>query len=328
MSSIEDARRAMRLTHELLDDLSALESHLSSFRGGPQEFAAVLHAWQASAASAKTDPAYFARLLSLDPRVLVRAPPRLAQAVTYAARPIAALFDWLVESRETTNYTYDLSALNLDQLAWFVAVVAGIEYPGARRYVDEIVSDAALKQHIAAVTGSTDGVLISDTVARYGRRIGWYAFVRATKPKVVVETGVDKGLGSCVLAAAILRNRAEGSEGRFWGLDINPKAGQLLQGPYREPTTLLYGDSIAVLGGFDQPIDLFIHDSDHRAEHERAELLAVKDKMVPGGLLLSDNAHITSELSGFAQRSGRRFLFFREQPERHFYPGAGIGAAF
>ena len=39
----------------------------------------------------------------------------------------------------------------------------------------------------------------------YGRRLGWYALVRALKPRTVVETGADKGLGSCVLAALRLR---------------------------------------------------------------------------------------------------------------------------
>jgi hypothetical protein len=323
-----DPRRSLRLANELVDDLSAFEKRLASFSGGLAEFEAIVRSWRASAVSAKTDPAYVERLAALDPRVLARAPQRLTDALAYAARPITALLDWVVESRETTNYTYELTSLNIDQLAWFVAVVVGIDYAPARGYVDELLGDEALAQHIAGITGSTERALISDSVARYSRRIGWYAFVRATKPKVVIETGVDKGLGTCVLAAALLKNRSEGNEGRLWGLDIVSGAGELLQGSYRDVTTLVYGNSIDVLRAFDRSIDLFIHDSDHRAEHERAELEAVKEKMSPNGLLLSDNAHVTSELSDFAKRTSRRFSFFREQPERHFYPGAGIGAAF
>ncbi len=38
---------------------------------------------------------------------------------------------------------------------------------------------------------------------------------------------MDKGLGSVVLAAALLRNAAEGHPGRLTSLDINPEAGYL-----------------------------------------------------------------------------------------------------
>jgi hypothetical protein len=36
-----------------------------------------------------------------------------------------------------------------------------------------------------------------------GRRIGWYAFARATKPKLVVETGVHQGIGAVTLIRAL-----------------------------------------------------------------------------------------------------------------------------
>jgi hypothetical protein len=74
-------------------------------------------------------------------------------------------------------------------------------------------------------------------------------------------------------------------------------------------------------------VDLFIHDSDHTAEHEGREFAAIEDRLAPGGLVLSDNAHATDELAKFAERTGRRFLFFDERPDGHWYTGAGIGAA-
>lgn len=60
--------------------------------------------------------------------------------------------------------------------------------------------------------------------------------MRATKPAVVVETGVDKGLGSCLLSAALTRNSEDEHPGYFYGTDINPKVGYLLQA---EPLTSL-----------------------------------------------------------------------------------------
>ena len=54
------------------------------------------------------------------------------------------------------------------------------------------------------------------------------------KPKVVVETGVDHGIGSCILCAALLRNTKEGEGGRYYGTEIRTEAGRLLSGIYAE----------------------------------------------------------------------------------------------
>jgi len=37
---------------------------------------------------------------------------------------------------------------------------------------------------------------------------------------------------------------------------------------------------------------------------------------------------LTSALFEFSMATRRKFLFFAEKPADHFYPGAGVGAAF
>ena len=75
-------------------------------------------------------------------------------------------------------------------------------------------------------------------------------------------------------------------------------------------------------------IDLFINDSDHSAEYEAIEYQTVAPRLEKGVVLLGDNAHATDALHRFAVSTGRRFQFFKEEPARHWYPGAGIGFAF
>ena len=75
-----------------------------------------------------------------------------------------------------------------------------------------------------------------------------------------METSVDKGLGACVLTAALIRNSKEGYPGRYYGTEINPEAGYLLQEEYAEFGEILWGDSIESLKKFDKKIDMFIHD--------------------------------------------------------------------
>jgi hypothetical protein len=243
-------------------------------------------------------------------------------------RAVLGLGRWLVTSREDTNYTYDLDPLYEQYLAAFVAVVAGCPTAEVLGYFRELHEDAALRRHVRAVTEAHPEGAFADAEARYGRRLGWYALVRATKPRVVVETGVDKGLGSVVLCAALLRNRAEGAPGAYYGTDINPQAGYLLQGPYAETGRILYGDSLASLEALEGPVDLLINDSDHSADYEGREYAVVAPKLSERAVVLGDNAHVTDELYRFARRTGRHFLFFHEQPYKHWYPGGGIGAAF
>jgi predicted O-methyltransferase YrrM len=132
-----------------------------------------------------------------------------------------------------------------------------------------------------------------------------------------------------VLAAALLRNAAEGHPGRVSALDINPEAGYLVAAePWSAVVDLVIGDSVASLGALATPVDLFLHDSDHSVVHERAELAAVEPRLAPGALLLTDNVTSTDVLASYAERTGRRFLAFTERPARHWFPGDGIGAAW
>jgi predicted O-methyltransferase YrrM len=235
---------------------------------------------------------------------------------------------WLFHSSETTNLTYDISPLSKRQLAATLSHVTGEPVDRIYSYFAELEDDALLRAHVRDLTRMSAHRVVADTVARYGRRIGWYALVRALKPRVVVETGVDKGLGACVIAAALKRNDGEGFRGRYFGTDVNPDAGYLLRGAYEEYGEILYGDSVEQLKELDLEIDMFINDSDHSADYEAAEYRAIKQKLSPKAILLGDNAHVTDKLLEFAGDTGRDFLFFAEKPAGHWYPGAGIGIAF
>jgi predicted O-methyltransferase YrrM len=256
-------------------------------------------------------------------------PKRLARVARHDAQVFGDSARWLFTSREHHNYTYDLTRLSREHLAWFVSVVCEAPVGRIREYFEELESDRDLRAHIETSTAQAARRGLADRKVRYARRIGWYAIVRAVKPAHVVETGVDKGLGTCVLAAALLRNRAEGHPGRVTSLDINPEAGYLVQEePWSEVVDLVIGDSVGSIGALGRRVDVFLHDSDHSVEHERREFEAVGPKLAERALLLTDNVTKTDVLARYAERTGRRFLAYREQPVRHWFPGDGIGAAW
>jgi len=250
-------------------------------------------------------------------------PSRASVAVGASGRTAASTTKWLFGSNENTNYTYNLTPINREHLAWFVANMARIDVATARGYLAEILDDSALSAHVVDATRASPQRWLADSGVRFGRRIGWYALIRAMKPQHVVETGTDKGLGSVVIAAALIRNGA----GRLTTIDNNPVSGYLITGQYAAVTDRIIDDSLAALAALDQ-VDFFLHDSDHSAEHERRELEAIAPALAERALVLSDNAHSTPELARWAELTGRRFTFFDERPLKHWYHGGGIGVAY
>lgn len=255
-------------------------------------------------------------------------PWRLGLALRTTLKPVLQGVAWTFTSREHYNYTYDLQPINVEYLTAFLAVITGKDQPTIAGFIQEIAEDNQLKEHVARLTRASPERHVADTTVRFGRRMGWYALVRATRPRVVVETGVDKGLGSCVLAAALRRNAAEGFPGRLIGIDINPRAGYLLQPPYDQFGKLVCGDSLATLRALTEEVDLFIHDSDHTPEFESQEYEAVTPRLSARALVVSDNADHTDRLLAWTRQTGRQFLFFGEKPQGHWWPGEGIGVAF
>lgn len=256
-------------------------------------------------------------------------PKRFMRVARHDARVLGVSAKWLLTSREHHNYTYDLTKLSREHLAWFVSVTCDVPVGQVRTYLAEIEQDDTLRRHIEQATVAADRRGLADRRVRYARRIGWYAIVRAIRPKHIVETGVDKGLGTCVLASALLRNAADGDPGRVTSLDINPEAGYLAKSePWASVVDIVIGDSLASIKQLDRPVDLFLHDSDHHTKHERREFSTVEPKLASGARLLTDNVTMTNVLAEHAEKTGRRFLAYRETPDRHWYPGDGIGIAW
>ena len=249
-------------------------------------------------------------------------------AIPYFFNPLLYLFKWLFRSRETTNFTYDLEDSNKRYLASLIADVTGVEFSVVLNYIKELEEDTALRNHINDTTAKSSYAFMADRQMYFGRRAGWYALVRIVKPQVIIETGVDKGLGSCVLAAALRKNKEEGSKGRYYGTDINPDAGYLLSGEYADFGKILYGDSITSLKLLDETVDLFINDSDHSSDYEAEEYKVIASKLSDKAILLGDNSDSTDKLLEFSLQANRHFVYFQEKPLHHWFPGAGIGISF
>jgi len=137
----------------------------------------------------------------------------------------------------------------------------------------------------------------------------------------VVETGTEKGFGSAVIAAALIKN----GSGHLVTIDVEPSAGGLLVGTTDDVVTQVTTDSVAYLQGIGDPIDLLILDSDHSEKHEQAELDTATPHLSPNAIVISDNCHVTDVLANWSRSRDRRFLYCHERPEGHWYSGVGTG---
>lgn len=260
-------------------------------------------------------------------RYLARAFVRFRFALMSSLLPaVLASIRWLWASRETTNFTYDLEAANERFLAANIAFVTGKTIAEIESLFNELDEDAEiLSAYKSALTGSSQG-FIADSEMRVARRKAWYALARVLKPRLVVEAGVDKGLGSLVLCAALRRNTAQGYPGRYLGTDLKPGAGWMLVDDYRAYGEILYGDSIESLRTLPAPIDMFIADSCHDPDYERNEYLAVQAKLGERFVVISDQG--TTVLLELAEQNDWHFFAFRERATDTIAEGTDFGVAF
>ena len=253
--------------------------------------------------------------------------PQVRVLRTYRVSPLRTpglYLRYALCDRELTNFTYDID--NLDELATFVATALGRPTSEIETYLLEVADD---NRFLADLSDRLKQRRDRNPRPLFGRRLGWYALVRATKPRLVVETGTADGLGTALLARAVQRNEADGWPGRVLSFDVDPTAGWLLSDELRGVAHVVTGDAGVCIKHElrDQEVGVFIHDSLHTYEHELLEFKIALNHAAETLFLISDNAHSTTALMDTAAAVGGAYGFFREHPAGHFYPGAGIGLA-
>jgi hypothetical protein len=257
---------------------------------------------------------------------LIRTRRRKKFATSYYSTKYNLIRGWYKKKTESDNFYYELDERNQSHLSALIHLITKTPVEQVEGFFHELTENLELRTHV--VNSWKDDPGMKDANLGYGRRIGWYALIRILRPKIVIETGVHQGLGSCVITTALIKNIEDGFPGKYYGTDIDNNAGKLFVEPYTNVGQILYGDSIDSLNLFDEKIDLFINDSDHSEIYEEMEYEAIKHKLSMNAWIIGDNSHVTDSLFNFSKSNGRNFVFFNEVPKDHWYPGAGIGISF
>lgn len=246
-----------------------------------------------------------------------------ARALGDVGAPVLPNLGYVLLDPEPHNYTYALA--NRSELIDFAASASATPREAIAGYHAELENDAELRERLRAATRGH--WWWSKPLPEFGRRAAWYLLARALKPALSIETGVHDGLGSLVILRALERNAAEGTAGHLISFDINPAAGWLV-GEHPQWSLRIEATREGLPPVLEErpPLGLFIHDSWHSYENEFFELSAAAKTLTAAGVLVSDNAHVTTALRDLCAQRGLDYIEFREEPAGHFYPGSVMAA--
>lgn len=151
--------------------------------------------------------------------------------------------------------------------------------------------------------------------------------VRVARPGVIVETGVFDGESSAVILQAL----SDAGRGQLVSIDLpagdpipgstdrmretrlppGMAPGWLIPHSLRSRHRLELGDSREllpkILSGY-PGIDMFFHDSLHTLDHQLFEYRTAWPRLVPGGLLLSDDILWNAAFHRFCRAQRRRYV--------------------
>ncbi|MBJ7332323.1 MAG: class I SAM-dependent methyltransferase [Solirubrobacteraceae bacterium] len=231
---------------------------------------------------------------------------------------------YLLWDPEVESYSYDIA--NDDELCTFAAANFGITADDALAYLAEARTDPELTTRLSE---RTRWRFDSKTKLPIGNRLLWYVAARATKPTLIVETGIYEGLGSIVLLQALARNAEDGVEGRLVSLDFDPMCGFLVRDDpvLTERWTKVIGMTSELLPKVveGEPIGMLLQDTPHTEENQRHEFGVALRQAADPVILIEGSGGYCPTLGQLAEQLGIERQHFIEKPRDHFWPAPGQG---
>lgn len=178
----------------------------------------------------------------------------------------------------------------------FIASVTNSTPQKIRKYLNEPFEEPEFAARLSECEQIMAGLPLGGDF--YGKRVLiQYTVVRALRPATIVETGVANGISTAYLLLALEKN----AHGFLHSVELpsstvvpaDKSMGWVVLDRLRGRWKLHTGDVKELLAPLLQtvaPLDLFIHDSNHSAEHMYWELALAGPHVRSGGILVADDA--------------------------------------
>jgi len=226
-------------------------------------------------------------------------------------------------SREFVNFTYNLCAPSRDYLPYSLATITNCSVADAERFVREVENDGTLAKYHHETIEASGRRWSSDAEFKPGRLLLPYALVRLTKPRFVFEAGLDKGFGSIVLNRALGKNKNEGYDADYLGVEYRSDRPAFLFENYPDKIGRCeyasWGDVFAKCGK--GSIDFMFYDAVAYPE-ELEKLVTYADRFSDHAIIISPWSFI--DFYKIAERIGRNVTMFHAQPKNHWFDGAEL----
>lgn len=229
----------------------------------------------------------------------------------------------ILRSREFVNFTYHLNEQSRAVLPHTIMNIAGCTFSAAEAVILELEQDRDLAAYYALEIRRSDRKWASDSEFKPGRLLLHYALVRLTKPRCVFEAGLDKGHGAIVINKALARNREEGFDARYIGVEYRADRPAFLLENYPDRIgSPIYASWSEVMESLaENSIDFLFYDAVTYPDHIE-KLVEFSNRMSPNGLLVCAWAH--PEILAIAERIRRNVSVFSCSPKAHWEEGNNL----
>jgi hypothetical protein len=238
-------------------------------------------------------------------------------------RPLRYLAYVLLDP-EVESYTYELA--NEDDVLEAIATALSRPREEIDRYAAEARDDPELGDRLSRRLRWRLDVKRRPPL---GKRLAWYVFARALKPRTLVETGTYRGLGSLVLLRALERNAREGHEGELISVDGAPSAGDIVAPELRARWRCVIGSTFEVLPAVvgSRSVEMLVQDTPHTKENEGFEFGLALAHATDRLLLIGSSSSRAATLERLAREHGAPYHRVAIEPRDHFCRPSGLGFA-
>ena len=242
----------------------------------------------------------------------------------YKRKGVTHVLHWLFFGKEISNFIYEIE--NIDELIHTCQTITNIPFEELQKILSEIDFD----NEEFKTFFSDDFYEKYGKKNIFGRRLLWYILVRALKPELVIESGIDKGLASCLLIYAQYKNKTETKENfEYIGTDIMKKNQFCFNFKNNnfDKYKFIFDDTLNFLASFnDKKKIIYISDAEHNFDFELKEFNMIKKNLAPNSVLISDNN--SGSLSKFSISNKKKLTYFNEKSKNFWYKDATTSGSY
>jgi hypothetical protein len=240
------------------------------------------------------------------------------------------ILHYIFYEKEISNFTYEIK--NEKEIIDIIKVITNENENKIKEILNEVSFDNLIfknfftKQFYEYYDKYKFGYKI------FGRRLLWYGLIRILKPSDVIESGIDKGLGSALISyAQHINSEEQHNKYNYIGIDLKIKSNIFFNelNNYYKNYNIYYQDShefIKKIQSQHFSKIIYISDAKHDYNFELNEFCMIKNLLKNNSVIISDTN--SGALRDFSIKNEKYLITFHEKTINHWYSGANCTVSY